>query len=154
LTEEDVDGDHLVERSGGETVGPGEIDQEDGGTIPFDQSGFLFDGDAGEVADSRLATGEGVEESALAGVGVAEKGHLERCRLVPRLAPRFTDCHPKLSSKTSFITLWCVEFQGEFHTFEQTQPGDETDSALRIDDSNSQLSRTTRCASLIRKDKR
>ena len=72
--EDDVDGDHLVGAARRQAVGAGQVDQVErlagAGHLAF----LRLDGDAGIVADVLAQAGEGVEQSGLAGVGIADQG--------------------------------------------------------------------------------
>jgi hypothetical protein len=74
LAEDDVNGHHLVGAARRQAVGARQVDQVESpsgaGHVPL----LGFDGDAGVVADVLPQAGQGVEESRLAGVGVADQG--------------------------------------------------------------------------------
>ena len=72
--EEHIAGDGLVGRTGGERVSAGKIDDGDGlAVLRVGGADLFLDGDAGVVADFLFQAGEGVEEGALAAVGIADE---------------------------------------------------------------------------------
>jgi len=75
LIDQIVAGDKFLDRIGGHRVGAWKIGDGDPITLMIDMAFLVVDGYARIVADMLTGAGELVEESGLAGVGIARQGY-------------------------------------------------------------------------------
>ena len=74
LAEDHIDGHHLIGAARRQAVGAGQVDQVERLAAAGHLAFLGLDGDAGIVADVLAQAGQGIEESGLAGVGIADQG--------------------------------------------------------------------------------
>ena len=71
--EDQVHGHHLIGTAWCQTVGAGKVDQIEGLPLMGHLAFFGFDRDARVIADLLAQTGQGIEQSGLAGIGVSQQ---------------------------------------------------------------------------------
>ena len=75
FVENEIAGDQLFGRIGGQAIGAGQIDDTQRHVFVPASALDFFDGDAGIVADMVAGAGQQVKDGCLAAVGVAGEGH-------------------------------------------------------------------------------
>jgi hypothetical protein len=103
--EEHVERQELVRRVRGQRVEAGQVDELRLGLSQAEEAEVLLHGHAGVVADLLAQAGEGVEEHAFAGVGIAHHQHQGLARRLLRHAGG-GQAHSRRSTLSTAASLW------------------------------------------------